>query len=256
MDLGLTGKIAMVCAGSRGLGRATAIALAREGAHVALCARQVDAIAETGEAIAEINGTGALGVVADLTSTTDIDAFADETIREFGRGPDIVVWNGGGPPPGPLLELDPAALEAAIAQHMLGAMHLLRRVVPGMIDRGYGRVIAITSMAVRNPLKGLGISNGSRSGLTALLKTLAIEVAHSGVTVNTVQPGYTRTQRLIDLAEKLGVGVEDFAREVPAGRLGTPDELGATVAFLASRQAAYINGTSIPVDGGFCRALQ
>ncbi len=255
MDLGLEGRIALVCAGSKGLGRACAVEFAREGAHVAICARNADGIANAHEAIAEINGDGALGVVADVGIPEDLDAFVDETIATFGASPDIVVWNGGGPKPGPLLDTTAPAMGAGIQSHIHGAMHLFQRTLRPMIDRGHGRVIAITSVAVKQPIAGLGISNTVRAGLHGMLKTLAAEVGGCGVTVNAVCPGYTLTERLQHLADDQGVDVSSYSRAVPAGRLGRPHELAAAVAFLASDRAAYINGVSLLVDGGLCGGL-
>lgn len=263
MNLGLDSKLALVCAGSRGLGRAVAIELAREGAEVAFCARSPEGIAAAAEAITAVNDRGALGVIADVGVPADLDAMVDEVIAEFGRTPDIVVWNGGGPPPGPLLELPADALEEGARVHLFGAAHLFRRTIPAMVERGWGRVIAITSVAVKQPLAGLGISNAVRAGLTGLLKTLAAEVGASGVTVNSVLPGYTLTDRLLELAASKAESanttpsqiLDSFAAAVPARRLGRPDELAAAVCFLASDLAGYINGVSLPVDGGFCGGL-
>ncbi len=255
MDLGLEGKIALVCAASKGLGRACAIELAREGAHVAICGRDPDSIALAHEAIAEVNGDGALGVVADVGVPADLDLFVDETIATFGASPDIVIWNGGGPAPGPLLETHANAMGTGIRMHLMGALHLFQRTIPAMQDNGFGRVVAITSVAVKQPLPGLGTSNTVRAGLHGMLKTLAAETARYGVTVNAVCPGYTLTERLQNLANAKGIEVSDFAADVPAQRLGRPHEFAAAVTFLASERAAYITGQSLAVDGGFVRGL-
>lgn len=262
MDLGLSGKVALVCAGSQGLGRAVAIELAREGAYIAVCARNAEPLGRLRTEIAAINSDGCLGVIADVGDPADLDAFVDETTRTW-AAPDIVVWNAGGPPPGPLLELGPDALNAGIRLHLQGAMHLFGRVIPAMVERGFGRVIAITSVAVKQPIAGLGISNTVRAGLHGMLKTLALEVGSTGVTVNAVLPGYTRTGRLESLAEARASAtgttpaavLATFAEEAPAGRLGEPEELAAAVAFLASQRAGFINGVSLPVDGGLIRGL-
>lgn len=255
MDFGLRGKVALICAGSKGLGRAVALELAREGAHIALCARGEDAIAQTCQDIQNINSDGALGFVCDLAEPDEIDAFVAETTQTFGRSPDIVVWNAGGPAPGPVLSLDRAAYQRGVDLHLHGAMHLFRRTVPQMSERGFGRVIAVTSIAVKQPLAGLGVSNAVRAGLHGAMKTLAAEVARHGVTVNCVLPGFTNTERLRGLAAQKGIAVEDFAKDVPAGRVGRPEEFAAAVAFLASERASYINGVSLTVDGGYCAGL-
>ena len=262
MDLGLEGKVALVCAASRGLGRAVALELAREGAHVAACARGEGDLASLHEDVAAINGDGVLGVLADLSSPEELEAFVDETRSQW-RLPDIVVWNAGGPPPGPLLELPPEALDDGVALHLRGALHLARLTLPPMKERGFGRFIAITSVAVKQPIAGLGISNSVRAGLTGALKTLAGEVGPFGVTVNSVLPGYTRTERLVSLAATRAAQtgttteavLESFAAAAPAGRIGEPEELAAVVAFLASERAGFINGVALLVDGGLCGAL-
>jgi 3-oxoacyl-[acyl-carrier protein] reductase len=263
LDLGLTGKLALICAGSKGLGRATALELAKEGAHIALCGRDVQAIEETCSAIAKINGDGALGFVADVTSTGDLDAFLDEAEKGFGQPVDIIIWNGGGPPPGSLLELPADALRSGITQHMEAALHLFRRTIPAMRKSGFGRVIAITSIAAKQPIQSIGVSTAARAGLHGILKTLSLEVAQDGVTVNAVLPSNILTARLRTLAcrkASLEAVSEDdalnaMAAASPIKRLGTPTEFAAAVAFLASERASFINGVSLSVDGGECRSL-
>ncbi len=262
MDLGLSGKVALVCAGSQGLGRAVAIELAREGASVAVCARGEAALTRLEPELAELNGDQVLTFGADVSKPRELDAFVEQ-VRETWRSPDIVVWNGGGPPPGPLLQLGSKALDAGIAMHLQGALHLFQSVLPGMVERGFGRIIAITSVAVKQPISGLGISNTVRAGLHGMLKTLASEVGAYGVTVNAVLPGFTRTHRLESLAASRASAaqvsqstiLDDFAAQAPAQRLGEPHELAAAVAFLASERAGFINGVSLPVDGGLSKGL-
>ena len=263
MDLGLHDKKALICAGSRGLGRAVALELAREGADVAFCGRDPAAIADTGEAINALGRQTCTGHQADLGSTEAIDRFVLEATQRWGTHADIVVWNSGGPPAGPLLELEPSALEDGFAQHMRGALHLFRRTIPAMVEQGFGRVIAVTSLAVKQPLPGLGISNAIRAGLHGLLKTLAAEIGEHGVTVNAVLPGYTHTSRLEGLANARAhskgtstqTELQAFASSVPLGRVGRPEEFAAAVAFLASERASYIHGISLAVDGGCTRNL-
>ncbi|MEC8024901.1 MAG: SDR family oxidoreductase [Myxococcota bacterium] len=262
MELGLTNKLALVCAGSRGLGKSVAVELAREGAHIALCGRDRDAIGRATEAVTAVNGDGALGMVADVSSPTDLDAFVAEAESGFQRGVDIVVWNGGGPPPGSLLSLPPEAVRAGIAQHMEGALHIFRRTIPGMQTRGFGRIIAITSIAAKQPVLNIGVSTAVRAGLHGILKTLSREVAGDGVTVNAVMPSNILTDRLRSLARHHATEhlTEDetlaaISKSSPVGRLGRPEELSAAVAFLASTRASFINGVSLSVDGGECSGL-
>jgi 3-oxoacyl-[acyl-carrier protein] reductase len=263
MDLGLSGKTALVCAASRGLGRAVAMELAREGCDVGICGRTESTLNQAVEAIQEVGTGRVVGCVTDVGDPTALDALVSFVAQSLGKMPNIVVWNAGGPPAGPILDVPETALDEGIQLHMKGALHLFRATIPTMIEEGWGRVIAVTSVAVRQPLRNLGVSNSVRAGLHGVLKTLALEVGSSGVTVNAVLPGYTRTQRLQELAEARAFHENDtadnvlasFAAAVPAGRLGEPEEFAAAVGFLASQRAGYINGVALPVDGGFCQGL-
>ncbi|HKU75680.1 MAG TPA: SDR family oxidoreductase [Pyrinomonadaceae bacterium] len=262
MDLGLKNKVALVAAGSRGLGRAVAEELAAEGASLLLCARDAQTLAETAAAIAESSGAHVLAVPADVTVIDDIKRLVEAGVERFGQI-DILVTNAGGPPAGTFDKLTREQWDEAIKLTLLSAVELARQVLPGMKKRRWGRIINITSIAVKQPVDGLLLSNSLRAGLTGFARTLANEVAPDGITVNNVLPGYTRTERLEHLvefmAEKQGISVEDFRgtweKEIPMGRLGDPRELAATIAFLASERASYITGTSIQVDGGWIRSL-
>jgi 3-oxoacyl-[acyl-carrier protein] reductase len=262
MDLGLKNKVALVAASSRGLGRAVAEELAAEGASLLLCARDAQTLTETAAAIAETSGAHVLAVPADVTVIDDIKRLVDAGIERFGRI-DILVTNAGGPPAGTFAQLTREQWDEAIRLTLLSAVELARQVVPGMRERRWGRIINITSIAVKQPVDGLLLSNSLRAGLTGFARTLANEVASDGITVNNVLPGYTRTERLQELvefmAQKQGISVAEFRgtweKEIPMGRLGEPRELAATVAFLASERASYITGTSIQVDGGWIRSL-
>jgi 3-oxoacyl-[acyl-carrier protein] reductase len=262
MDLGLKNKVALVVASSRGLGRAVAEELAAEGASLLLCARDEQTLTETAAAIAESSGVHVLAVPADVTVIDDIKRLVDAGTERFGRI-DILVTNAGGPPAGTFDKLTREQWDEAIRLTLLSAVELARQVLPGMKERHWGRIINITSIAVKQPVDGLLLSNSLRAGLTGFARTLANEVAPDGITVNNVMPGYTRTERLEHLvefmAEKQGIGVEEFRgtweKEIPMGRLGEPRELAATIAFLASERASYITGTSIQVDGGWIRSL-
>lgn len=262
MELGLRGRVALVAASSRGLGRAVAEELGTEGAPLILCARGEDALDETASEIERRSGTKVVAVAADLSDPAGVDAVVGAGLDAFGRV-DVLVTNAGGPPAGPFESHSPEAWQAAVRLNLESAINLTRAVLPGMKDRGWGRIINITSVAVKRPIDGLMLSNSVRAAVTGFARTLANEVARDGVTVNNVMPGYTRTRRLEDLAARVaeakGIDPEErltaWNDEIPMRRLGEPRELAALVAFLASDRASYITGTSIPVDGGWNRSL-
>lgn len=262
MDLGLQGRVALVGASSQGLGRAVAMELATEGASVVLCARGVEALEATREQIAIRTKAEVHAVVADLADPGEPQRVVREAVERFGRV-DILVTNTGGPPSGPAEQHDAAAWHAASDLLLRAPVELARAVLPGMRERQWGRIITITSIAVKQPVEGLILSNSLRAAVTGFARTLANETARDGITVNNVMPGFTRTDRVVDLARanaaRAGItDAEVFAkweREIPMGRLGEVKEFAALVAFLASERASYITGTSIPVDGGWIRAL-
>jgi len=262
MDLGLKDKVALVAASSQGLGRAVAEELAAEGASLVLCARDSQTLDQTAVAIAERSNTRVLAVPADVTVADDIKRVVDAGIERFGRI-DILVTNAGGPPAGRFEQLTREQWEQAIRLTLLSAVELTRQVLPGMKERRWGRILNITSIAVKQPVENLLLSNSLRAGLTGFARTLANEVAADGITVNNVLPGYTRTERLDELAEmmaeKQGISPSEFRgkweKEIPMGRLGEPREFAAVVAFLASERASYITGISIQVDGGWIKSL-
>lgn len=248
MDLGLAGRVALVTGASRGIGRAIAVALAAEGARVAVAARGASEVA----AVAQ--GLGGRGYVFDSTDLDAVDALVDAV--ESGLGPvDIYVANSGGPPrfEDPL-SIPAAEWEAAHRALVVSPMLVLGRVVPGMRERGFGRVLAVSSSTAREPLPGLQLSNANRSGLLAAMKLLAHENAARGVTFNAVLPGRIATGRLASGYGGLDVAQEAARAEVPAGRLGTPEEVAAAAAFLCSAPAGYVTGQSLLVDGGLTRS--
>jgi 3-oxoacyl-[acyl-carrier protein] reductase len=260
MNLGLTDRVALVTAASRGFGRAVATALAAEGAHVAVCARSEEALKA---AAAVVDAAGPGRVIARPTDVTDPQALA-QLVRETEErlGPiDCCLVNVGGPPPGGWADLRPAQFEAAYALLVDSAVRLTRLVLPGMTRRGWGRIVQITSVTVRQPVPNLTLSNVLRPAVHALTKVLAQEAAPHGVTVNSVAPGHHATDRVEALtaaqAERDGSSVAevraDHEKEIPAGRLGEPAELAALVAFLMSEQAAFITGQCIVADGGWVR---
>ncbi len=262
MDLGLRGKVALVAAASKGLGRAVAHELAAEGASVAICSRDAAAIAATGREIAAATGAEVLAIAADVADPSAIGAFVDAALARFGRI-DILLTNSGGPPPGRFEALDMAAWQKATELTLFAPIEFARLVIPGMKARRWGRILNITSIAVKQPIDNLMLSNSLRAAVTGWARTLANEVAAHGITVNNLMPGYTRTERVDELAGVIAKrdditpeqAVARWEREIPAGRLGEPREFAALAAFLASERASYITGTSIPVDGGWIKAL-
>jgi 3-oxoacyl-[acyl-carrier protein] reductase len=261
MDLGLRDRVALVAAGSKGLGRAIALELAAEGAQVVICARGKDAIDAT---VAEIIGTGgrAYGFVADVSRSADVARLV-ESARTVCGPIDILVTNSGGPRSGTFDVLSPEDWDQATRVLLTSAVELTRAVVPDMRARRWGRILNITSIAAKQPVDGLMLSNSLRAAVTAFARTLANEVAKDGITVNNLLPGYTRTDRVVDLAAQMaassGTSPEAVAgrweAQIPMGRLGEPREFAALAAFLASERASYITGQSIAVDGGWIRGL-
>ena len=248
MDLGLEGKVALVTAGSKGIGRGIADALSAEGAKVAVTSRST----ERAEAVA-----GEIGGCGYAFDANDLDAIPGliETV-EADLGPiDIYVANTGGPPAGDPLSFSRDDWESAQRTLLLAPTEIIQRVLPGMRERGFGRVVAIGSMAVREPIDAIQLSNAHRPGLVAAFKVLARQYARDGVTFNHVHPGRIATDRMIETSGSLEAAEEMARKEIPAGRLGTVEELAAAAAFLCSAQAAYINGTAILVDGAVARSI-
>jgi len=263
MDLGLKGKVALVAGASQGIGRAAAMGFAREGAKVSICARGEAQLNETAETIRRETGGEVLPVVADMTKAEDIQWFVAKTVEKFGRL-DIAVTNAGGPPPGEFMKFTDADWENAFRLNFLSAVRLTREAVPHMRKVGGGRVINISSYAVKEPIAGLVLSNGIRSGAIGLAKTLSRELAKDNILVNNVCPGRIATDRARKLnqarAERMKRTVEEIdkemAGEIPLGRYGTADETGDLIVFLGSERASYITGATIQIDGGLVRGLQ
>ena len=249
MNLGIEGRVALVTGASKGIGRAIAAELAAEGARVAMSSRSRERI----EAAA-----GPIGAVPFVHDTSNLDAVAAlvETV-ERGLGPiDILIANTGGPPYGP----DPLGFtrvewEAAYRELVLGPLALIESVLPGMRERGFGRIVSVGSSTVREPVPVLMLSNAHRSGLLAALKTIARHVAGDGVTVNSVLPGRIATDRLADPSGSLEPAEQAAREQVPAARLGTVEEFAAMAAFLCSERASYVTGAAGPVDGGLLRSI-
>jgi len=262
MDLGLRGKVALVAAASKGLGRAIAEELANEGASVAVCARNEADLMRARDEIARATAADIIAIAGDVSKPDDVARITSATLERFGRV-DILVTNAGGPPSGKFETLTPLMWQQAVDLTLMSVINLTNAVLPGMKERAWGRVINVTSIAAKQPVDGLMLSNSLRSAVTGFARTLANEVARDGITVNNILPGYTRTARVDQLADatasREGI-TSDKARakweaEIPMGRLGEPREFAALAAFLASERASYITGTSITVDGGWTRGL-
>jgi 3-oxoacyl-[acyl-carrier protein] reductase len=247
MELGLAGRTAIVCGASSGMGLAIAEALAAEGANVAMFARRREILEREAERI------GALAVQGDLTIPQHLERLVQATVGAFG-GIDILVLNGGGPAAGSASSLTAEAVEEAVALLLTSHVTLVARCLPHLRASGRGRIVAIESSSVREPLANLALSNAVRPGVVGWLKTLAREVGPDGITVNTIAPGRIDTDRLRSIYGDSGPPTADL-ENVPARRLGTPAEIAAVAAFLASDGAAYVNGAVIPVDGGLTRGL-
>jgi 3-oxoacyl-[acyl-carrier protein] reductase len=262
VELGLQNKVALVAAASRGLGRAVAHELAKEGAKVVIFARGREAIEAARDEIASLTGADVHALVADVTEVDHLARVVSESTARFGPV-DILVTNAGGPPAGPFESHEWDVWERAVRLTLKSAVELTRAVLPSMRERRWGRIIHVTSIAVKQPVDNLMLSNSLRSAVTGFARTLANEVATDGITVNCIMPGYTRTERVEELADATakrdGLTRPDvlarFEREIPMKRLGEPHEFAAVAAFLASDRASYVTGQSIAVDGGWIRSL-
>lgn len=262
MDLGIKNKVAIVAASSKGLGKSSAKALAAEGVKVVICSRNQKDIEETAQEIQSQTKGECLPLVADVSKQSDIESLVKHTIDYWG-GVDILVNNAGGPPAMTFDQIADQQFNEAFNTNFMSAIRLIRLCLPSMKNNQWGRIINITSVSVKQPLPNLMLSNAVRCGVIGFAKTLADEIGPYNITVNNLCPGYTRTDRVINLADNLSkqqkVGVDkiyaQWEKSVPLGRIGDPDDFGACVAFIASQQAGYITGTSITVDGGFYRGV-
>lgn len=261
MNLGLDGRAAVVTGASRGLGFATARALAREGVRVAIGARSTEDLARAkAEIEREVEGARIVTAPLDVIDPASIDAFATSVRGELGD-PDILVSNAGGPPSGTYDQVEVEQYAPALELCFLFAVRLFDAFLPSMRKRGFGRIVHVASISAKQPLDGLILSNASRAATVGFCKTVASQVAKDGVTVNVVLPGFTATDRTIELADAISARsgtTPDAVRaawesQIPAGRLGRPEEFADVVAFLCSANASYLTGTTLAIDGGFLR---
>ncbi|MEJ5378053.1 MAG: SDR family oxidoreductase [bacterium] len=262
MDLGLKDKVALVGGASKGLGREVARSLAREGAKVAICARNKELLEQTALAISRETGAQVFWRATDLSNPVEVKAFVQEAVKRF-ETVHILVNNAGGPPSARFLELDDQNWEEAFHLNLMSAIRLTRHVLPYMRKQGWGRIINLTSAAVKQPMEGLILSNSIRAAVHGWAKSLSNELAREGVLVNCVCTGFMHTERVEQLAESLALSkktdsweiIRGWEAQIPMGRLGKPEELADLVTFLASDRAGYITGTSIAIDGGYCKGL-
>ena len=262
MDLGLKGKIAIVTASSRGIGRATAEILAAEGARIAICARTAAAVASAAEQIRGRTGAEVLALEADVTRAEDIERIVARTVEVYGTV-NILVNNAGGPPAGTFDEVADGAWQAAFELTLLSVIRMTRMVLPHMRRAGGGAIINLQSTSVKVPLDNLILSNTIRTGVIGLAKSLSLELGRDNIRVNTVLPGAIRTDRQQEMlarqSARSGKSVEEIVRlreaAIPLGRFGEPEDLGNLIAFLASERARYVTGVTVQVDGGLVRSL-
>jgi 3-oxoacyl-[acyl-carrier protein] reductase len=262
MDLGLKDRVAIVAASSQGLGKAVALGLAREGTKLAICSRSESKINQAADEIRQATGVDVLARDVDVTVYDQVRNFVAETQQRFGRV-DICVTNAGGPPAKPFSETTVQDWQAGVNLNLMSTLYFVREVLPLMQKRKWGRIITITSSSVKQPIDNLVLSNSVRSAVSGLMKTLSNEYGKDNILVTNACPGYTLTSRLDELSSKLAKaeGVdpkeiqERWARQVPLGRLGQPEEFANMVVFLASERASYITGVSVAIDGGFVRGI-
>ncbi|MDQ3930282.1 MAG: SDR family oxidoreductase [Chloroflexota bacterium] len=262
MKMGLKGAVALVAASSEGMGRAIALGLAEEGADIAMCARRADVLEEAANLVRGMSGVEVLAIPADMAKEEDIKRVVSTAREHFGRI-DVLVNNAGGPPHGEFAQHGEEEWQRAFELNLLSAVRLVREALPYLKASGRGRIINLTSTSVKQPIEGLILSNAIRVGVIGMAKTLAVELAPYGITVNSIAPGRIDTARIRDLdharAEVLGVTEAEARKmamaQIPLGRYGTPEEVANLAVFLASDKASYITGTTIQVDGGMVKSI-
>jgi len=262
MDLGIKDKVAIVAASSKGLGRATALGLAKEGVKLTICARDKDTLIETANSIISETSVDVLPVVCDVSKTDEVKNVVKETINKYGKV-DIMINNAGGPPTGAFQDFSLEEWQKAVELNLYSAITFSNEVIPYMREHNWGRIVNITSYAVKQPVDGLILSNTVRAGIVGLAKTMSNEFGRYNVLVNNICPGRIFTDRITflanDRAEKTGKSfdevIEEMGSDVPVGRIGKPEELANLAVFLSSKRASYITGTTIQVDGGLTKSL-
>ena len=262
MDLGIKNRVALVAASSKGLGKAVALQLSREGAKVMICARNKEMLLKTRDEIASETGGVVRAFIADVRNRKQVSKMVEQVVNEFGTV-EILVSNAGGPPSGMADEFTPDDYRDALELNLLSTVNLCYEVIPSMRKKHWGRIINMTSVSAKQPIDTLILSNTARAGVLGFSKSLSNQLAPYGITVNSICPGYTKTERVENLArsfEESGKGTaKDFYRNIekniPMGRLGTPEEIAQAVLFLASEGASYITGVALQVDGGYINAL-
>ncbi|HEX8600841.1 MAG TPA: SDR family oxidoreductase [Chloroflexia bacterium] len=262
MDMGLKGMVAIVTASSQGLGKATALALAEEGANLVMCARGTEQLEEAAQEIVDQTGVEVLAVSADVSTEEGVALVIAAAVKRFARI-DVLVTNAGGPPPGDFTKHSDEAWQRAFELNLLSVVRLIRAALPYLQVSGRGRIINFSSTSVKQPVEGLILSNSLRAGVIGMAKTLATELAPYGITVNNIAPGRIDTDRVRSLdrnrASILGISEEEAKQaqiqNIPLGRYGEPAELAALAVFLASDKASYITGTTIQVDGGLVKGI-
>lgn len=254
MDLGLAGRVALVCGSTRGIGRAVAKALALEGARVVVNGRHENATHAAARALAEETAGAIRPLTADVTVPAEAESLVQQTVKEFGRL-DVLFCNAGGPPAAAFKDQPTDAWQRAIELNLLSTINLARAAVPIMRKAQWGRIICLASVAAKQPLPGLILSTAARAGVLGFSKALSDEVAVDGITVNSICPGFIATERVQELQKAKPDMMKQMMAQIPMARIGTPEELAAAVAFLASAAASYITGAVIQVDGGFIRSI-
>ncbi|GAB4319555.1 MAG: SDR family oxidoreductase [Candidatus Zixiibacteriota bacterium] len=262
MNLGIDNKVALVAAASRGLGKAVALELSKEGARVVICSRSTNAIEQAATDIAHQTGRDVMGIRCNVTNPDDVRALVTRAVERFGSV-DILVTNAGGPPAGTVADLTADDFQKAVELNLMSTINLTYAALPHMRKAQWGRIVAITSVSARQPIEELALSNTARAGVLGFIKSVSNEFASEGITANAVCPGYTKTERTVELARMFvesGKGTEEdyYAKvnmRVPMQRMGRVDELAAAVAFLCSARASYITGVALPIDGGWVKGL-